>query len=114
MIALILRLLLFITPLVCLYFWLRWRRAKLQEGADLKKEMKLIRFTLVSLMIAIVSLAFALRLMDDDHGRPDQEYTPPHLKDGEVVPGKFNDKNPPESEEKQSSTSKDEETEGTP
>ncbi|WP_262696107.1 hypothetical protein [Kordiimonas aquimaris] len=91
-----LRIMLLILPILAVALWLRWRSKQSMEDADLQLEAKRFRIGVGFLLVAMVLTGLSLRVFDDGAGDTDSVYVPPHVVDGEVVPGKFVPKDDPE------------------
>lgn len=85
-----LRIMLLLLPVVALVLWLRWRAKQVSDDTiDVKKELRRFRITLGVLIAAMLMVGISLRVFDDGAGNTDSVYVPPHVVDGEVVPGRF-------------------------
>lgn len=95
MALIILRVLLFLLPAVAFIFWVNLRRRATGEGgldaqAARVQERRLIVFTAVT-VVAMLIVSFILS--GRGGGAPNQIYIPPHMENGELVPGRFVDSN---------------------
>ncbi len=89
MILIILRILLFLLPIVALIIWLRWRMKEDKDEAALDNDVRRMRTVLIVIALAILATGLALKFMDGDKGEARTKYIPPHTVNGEVVPGRF-------------------------
>jgi hypothetical protein len=89
MIAVILRLILLLIPVVALVMWIRWRMRTDRTEEELAADFARMRWSLIVLVLAAAAAGISLRLLDDQRGDPRSTYIPPHTEDGKVVPGRF-------------------------
>jgi len=89
MMAVILRLVLLLAPMLLLIMWLRWRMKKDRSEEELDTELFRLRLGLGILAGVALAAGIGLRLLDDDGGGPRMKYIPPHTVDGVVVPGRY-------------------------
>lgn len=84
----IFRLILLLAPLVLVFMWLRWRKRYLSEDV-IKEETDRLTFWTAMLAGLMLLAGLGLYFTDDARAPAGQRYVPPHMKDGELVPGKF-------------------------
>lgn len=89
MMAVILRIILLLAPMLLLVMWLRWRMKKDRSEEELDTELFRLRLGLGILAGVALAAGIGLRIMDDDGGGPRMKYIPPHTVDGVVVPGRY-------------------------
>ncbi len=104
MILLLVRLLLFVIPIVFVVMWVRHRLNRPDgEGVEQQEEIaladrKMIRNFAVALGLMVV-LALALYFGDSARDDAGKVFIPPHTVNGEVVPGRFVPADSPEARE---------------
>ncbi len=89
MIAVILRLVLLLLPIVAVVVWLRWRMRTDRTEDELARDVGTLRKLLVLLIIVMIGAGLGLKLTDENTGDPRTKYIPPHSENGRVVPGKL-------------------------
>lgn len=103
MVAIIIRLVLFLVPIVALLLWIRKRGKAAETHPDgdhdeitADQRQILVRAAVIVALVAI--MAVMLNIFDPTKDRADKVFIPPHVVDGEVVPGRFVDSDSPEAE----------------
>ena len=91
MIALILRGILLLTPLVILIMWLKWRSDSEKNADELQRDVGLLIKRVGILLVIVSGLAITLYFFDGNKGGIDGFYIPPHMENGELVPGQMVD-----------------------
>lgn len=87
--AVVLRILLVLLPIMALILWLRWR-AKRDLGEEIRElEVKRLRVGMSILTAALLLTGLAFRFLDDTSGEIDQVYVPARMENGVLIPGKF-------------------------
>ncbi len=89
MIAVILRLVLLVLPIVAVVIWLRWRMRTDRTEDELARDVGTLRKLLVLLIIVMIGAGLGLKLTDENTGDPRTKYIPPHTENGRVVPGQL-------------------------
>lgn len=87
--AVLLRILLVLLPIIALVLWLRWR-VKREQGEDVRElEAKRLRVGMSILTVALLLTGLAFRFLDNTSGDVDQVYVPARVENGVLIPGKF-------------------------
>ncbi|MCK0068564.1 hypothetical protein [Kordiimonas laminariae] len=86
--AIFIRILLLILPVVLVLLWVRWRIKKNSEEGLSDKDAKQLRIGLISVIIGLVVAGIGLRFTDDS-GDVDKVYVPAYMENGKLVPGGF-------------------------
>ncbi len=85
----ILRVLLFLIPIVGVLLWLRWRVKRDLDEATRKLEFKRLCIGLSLVLIALLATGLGLRFSDDSSGDIDSVYVPARVENGKLIPGRF-------------------------
>lgn len=102
--AVVLRILVVLLPVIALILWLRWR-SKRDLGDEVRElEAKRLRVGMTILTVALLLTGLGFRFLDDTSGNVDEVYVPARVENGVLIPGKFvpKDQVPEESSEKDS------------
>ena len=86
--ALVIRILLLLLPVVLVLLWVRWRMKKNSEEGLTDKDAKQLRLGLVSVIIGLVLAGVGLRFTDDSSDA-NKVYVPAYMENGKLVPGGF-------------------------
>lgn len=93
MAAVLIRLILLLAPVMALIYWLRWRSARRDNPDALAADVRSLIRRLAVLAGLVILSVITLRLTDDGRKAPaGQTYIPPRMENGELVPGRFEDK----------------------
>lgn len=90
--AVILRIVLFLLPLILYLVWRRQARRRAEaaaEGDQATLDSLQNQFLWIVAGFALVFGAVAVTLALTDGAEPGKEYVPPRMEDGKVVPGEF-------------------------
>ena len=87
----ILRILLFLLPLIAVVIWLR-ARAKMANNPDaLADDVRKMKIGVLLLMAGAMTAAVLLYVFDEDKAPSGSQYSPARMENGKLVPGSFND-----------------------
>lgn len=89
MMAIVLRLILLLAPILLLVMWLRWRMKRDRSEEDLDAELYRLRLGIGILVALALAAGIGLRLFDEGSGGPKMKYIPARTENGEVVPGGY-------------------------
>ena len=88
MIGLLIRVLLWVLPVVILIMVLRYRQnAKSDQELLSEKQVRIVQYGTGGLILLFFALLYGV--LTDDNTTRDADYVPPQLVDGEIVPGHF-------------------------
>ena len=88
--AVVLRIILLLLPVVVLIYWLRWRARKKAQGELSDEDVRALRLVLVAAVITLLAGGLTLRFLDDS-GSPKGIYVPARVENGVLIPGHFKD-----------------------
>lgn len=87
--AVVIRIILVLLPIIALILWLRWR-SKRDQGEEIRElEAKRLRIGMSILTVALLLTGLAFRFLDNTSGEVDQVYVPARVENGVLIPGKF-------------------------
>lgn len=88
----LIRILLLLLPIIGVIYFLRWRYRVKASGEDPNDEdIKNVRAIMITVLVSIIMLGLLLRFADTSSSDRETTYIPPHMVDGELVPGEFVD-----------------------
>lgn len=87
--AIVIRIILVLLPVIALILWLRWR-SKRDLGEEIREiEARRLRIGMTVLTVMLLLTGLAFRFMDGTSGEVDQVYVPARVENGVLIPGKF-------------------------
>lgn len=85
----VLRVLLFLIPIVALILWLRLRSKRHLDEGLLEIEARKFRIGMLVLIVVLLATGFATRFTDEGSGKGDMIFVPARVENGKVIPGHF-------------------------
>lgn len=87
--ALLLRIILVLIPIVAVLAWLRWRMKRDLDEEVRLAEFKRLKISFVCLTVVLLFAGLGLRFLNDTSGNVDEVYVPARVENGVLIPGKF-------------------------
>ena len=87
--AIFLRFMLILIPIVALLLWMRWRMKRDLDEETRKAEFKRLQVGMTVLVVATLATGLGLRFFDDGAGDVDSIYVPARVEDGKLIPGYY-------------------------
>lgn len=87
--AVLLRILLILIPIMALFLWLRWRVKRDLDEETREIEFRRLRAGFVALVVALFAVGLGIRFLDETSGDVDQVYVPARVENGVLIPGRF-------------------------
>jgi len=88
-VAIFLRLMLILIPVVGLLLWIRWRMKRDLDEETRKTEFRRFRIGMTVLVLATLATGLGLRFFDEGAGEIDSIYVPARVENGKVIPGYY-------------------------
>jgi len=86
-VVILIRVILFLLPIVMLIYWLRWR-ARRKAGEDDDGDVRNLMLMLIVFALTLLGAGLALRFTAED-SMPGDVYVPARMENGVLVPGHF-------------------------